>query len=34
MKLMKAPIAQAGEEATFSSGCTFFFWGIEIVKCI
>jgi hypothetical protein len=32
---MKAPIAQAGEEAASPPGCAFlFFWGLEIVKCI
>jgi hypothetical protein len=30
---MKAPIAQAGEEAASSLGRAFiFFWGLEIVK--
>jgi len=31
---MKALIAQAGWEAAFPPGCVFFFWGLEIVKCI
>jgi hypothetical protein len=32
---MKAPIAQAGEEAASPQGCAFiFFGGLETVKCI
>ena len=32
---MKAPIAQAGGEATSPPGCAFiFFWGLETVKFI
>jgi hypothetical protein len=33
---MKAPNAQAGEEAASSPGCFifYFFWGLETVKCI
>jgi hypothetical protein len=32
---MKAPIAQAGEEAAFSPGCVFFLsGGLDIVKFI
>jgi len=32
---MKAPIAQAGEEAASPPGCAFsFFWGLKTVKCI
>jgi hypothetical protein len=30
---MKAPIAQAGNEAAFQTGCAFiFFWGLEVVN--
>jgi hypothetical protein len=32
---MKAPIAQAGEEAAYSPGCAYIFsWGLEIVKIL
>jgi hypothetical protein len=32
---LKAPIARAGGEAAYPSGCAFlFFWGLEVVKCI